>query len=97
MHLWATLLMDVKFDWTISLGSLISAVTFLFLGGMAWADLRWRVSNLEKWRTEHMVDSDSRDNLISTIADIAKKLQWVDEARQRQQNAPYGKRRLNDI
>ena len=87
----------MHFDSTISLGNIISAVTFLLLAGIAWTDLRWRVKNLEVWRCEHMVDSESRDTLIKSLADITNKLQWVDEARAKQKNAPPGKRRLGDM
>ena len=58
------------FDWTISLGNIISAVTFLILAGFAWRDLTWRVKNLETWRKEHMLDADSRDRLLTNIDKI---------------------------
>lgn len=94
MPLWA--LAQFHFDNTVTLGNLISGVCFLFLGGMAWADLRWRVSNLETWRKEHILDAESRDQLISSIAEIAKKLEWLESERQRINNNPFGKRRIHD-
>ncbi len=60
----------MKFDWTVNLGNLIASVTFLVLAAAAWTDLRWRVQNLETWRKEHMIDSDSRDAIISRMDKI---------------------------
>lgn len=57
----------MHFDWTISLGNVVSAGTFVVLAVTAWRDLRWRVTNLEVWRKEHQIDSDSRDAIISRM------------------------------
>lgn len=54
----------VHYDGTVTLGNLISAITFLSLAAVAWSDLRWRISNLEIWRKEHMIDADARDKLM---------------------------------
>lgn len=54
----------MHFDWTINLGNLVASVTFIVMAGIAWTDLRWRVKNLETWRSEHTIDSDSRDEII---------------------------------
>ena len=66
----------MRFDWTISLGQLITALTFLFLGAFAWKDLTWRVKNLEHWRAEHMIDSDSRGKLINEMKEILDHVRW---------------------
>jgi hypothetical protein len=94
----------IHFDATISLGNVLTATGFALAAIKFWSaqissqrDMNWRVSNLEKWRSEHMIDADSRDHLIASIADIAKKLQWVEEARRKQEHAPPGKRRINDL
>jgi len=94
MNLWT--LAQVHFDNTITLGNLVSAVTFLVLGAAAWADLRWRVSNLEIWRQEHQIDADARDNLLLGQKEILDRLSWVEEARQKAITAPFGKRRIHD-
>lgn len=64
----------MHFDPTVSLGNLVSAVTFLFLAGLAWSDLRWRVRNLEIWRKEnmdmwkcHLTDAKERDALLQKM------------------------------
>lgn len=54
----------MKFDLTISLGNIISTTFYIVLIVIAWRDMHWRVKNLETWRREHQVNSDSRDNII---------------------------------
>jgi len=78
----------VKFDWTINVGTLISALLFLTTSVIAWTNLRWRVTNLEtgevanreKWK-EHMLDSDSRDQIISRIDKLLQKVETIIEER----------------
>jgi hypothetical protein len=67
----------VTFDWTISLGNLLSAVTFLFLAVLAWRDLTWRVRNLETWRKEHMIDSAARDQLLRKLDKVCDQLEFI--------------------
>ena len=64
----------IHFDGTINLGNILTAVTFLFLAGLAWRDLRWRVANLETWRKEniemwkaHLQDARGRDAIINRL------------------------------
>lgn len=57
----------MRFDWTVNLGNIIAGLTFLACAGAAWTDLRWRITNLETWRKEHMVDADSRDEIIKKM------------------------------
>jgi hypothetical protein len=64
------------FDWTISLGNIIMGGTFLVCALLAWCDLTWRVRNLELWRSEHMVDSDARDNLIRKLESLSDQTKW---------------------
>lgn len=54
----------IHFEWSISLGSIISAVSFTSMAVIGWRDLSWRVKNLEIWRKEHQIDSDARDEII---------------------------------
>jgi hypothetical protein len=65
--------MGVHFDWTITLGNLLSIIGLFLTAIGAWTaailakrDLEWRITNLEVWRKEHMIDADSRDSLIET-------------------------------
>jgi hypothetical protein len=80
MILWAS---GIQFDWSISLGNLISGITFLVLALFAWRDLTWRVKNLETWRAEHMLDSDSRDKLIMNSDKMLARLQVLMEDNER--------------
>lgn len=41
------------FDWTITLGNLLTISTFSVLAITAWRDMAWRVKNLETWREGH--------------------------------------------
>jgi len=59
--------MGIHFDGTVSLGSLISTLAFLLAAAAAWTDVRWRIKNLERWRTEHTEDSNKRDELIRKL------------------------------
>ena len=60
----------MTFDWHISFGNILTAVSFLALAITAWRDMNWRVRNLEEWRKEHMVDADARDKLLINIDKI---------------------------
>ena len=93
----------VHFDYTITLGNVLTMFLFVSAAIKFWSaqvaskhDLEWRISNLEKWRLEHMVDSDSRDRIHDDMSKIVSRLEWVEEARQKSKNAPVGKRRLSD-
>jgi hypothetical protein len=57
----------LKFDGTITLGNIITALTFIFLAIIAWRDMNWRVKNLEDWRKVHEIDAHARDELISRV------------------------------
>lgn len=60
----------MRFDWTISLGNLVTAFTFLTLAITAWRDMNWRMRNLEEWRKEHQIDADGRDDIIRRMDKI---------------------------
>ena len=67
----------MHFDWTVSLGSVVAALSFLGAAGAFWTaqiaakkDIEWRIANLEAWRKEHMVDADARDKLLTNIDKI---------------------------
>jgi len=64
------------FDWTITLGNIVSAITFIFAGVIAWRDLTWRIKNLETWRVEHMIDADARDELIRKMDHVIELLRF---------------------
>ncbi len=75
----------MHFDTTINLGNLLVAASFIFFGIIAWRDLTWRIKNLEIWRTEHMIDSDARDLILTRLDriivfidrdNIRKKAEW---------------------
>lgn len=70
----------MHFDWTISLGNIITAGTFLVFAILAWRDMDWRVKNLEIWRNEHMVDADSRDAIIAKFDHLIVKLEVTTDA-----------------
>lgn len=61
---------QIRFEPTINFGSVIWALSSLVLAVAAWRDLNWRIKNLEVWRTEHMVDADSRDAIIGRMDKI---------------------------
>lgn len=60
----------MHFDWNVSVGNVFTATTFLIMTVIAWRDLNWRIKNLEIWRKEHMVDADSRDQIIQRMDKI---------------------------
>ena len=71
MHRFLILIAEgVHFDWTITAGNVIAAVSFIVLSVLAWRDMNWRVKNLETWRREHMIDSASRDIIINRMDKI---------------------------
>lgn len=78
----------IKFDWSINLGNMIMAVAFIGGGIAAWRDMNWRVKNLETWRKEHQVDSDSRDKIITRMDKI---LYHVTGGREGNLDAPNGR------
>lgn len=60
----------LRFENTVSLGQVLSALFFLLGGAAAWTDVRWRIRNLESWKEKHVEDSEQRDALIRKL-DIA--------------------------
>jgi hypothetical protein len=69
----------VYFDWSISLGQVLTAITVSALALFAWRDLQWRVKNLETWRAEHMVDADARDQLLRNSEKMLAQLKTLVE------------------
>jgi hypothetical protein len=81
---WAYLfLSDIHFSGEITLGSILSSITFVAMTIVAYKDLQWRVRNLEVWRKEHMLDADARDNLLKSLSEIAVKLNTLIDRRSR--------------
>lgn len=39
-------------------------------------DLEWRITNLENWRKEHMIDADARDKLLMDMKEILAHVRW---------------------
>lgn len=79
---WAYLLVpDIHFSGEITLGSILSSITFIGMTVVAYRDLQWRVRNLEEWRKEHMLDADARDSLLRSLSEIAVKLNTLLEQR----------------
>jgi hypothetical protein len=66
----------VHFDGTISIGNVLTTISFLVLALVAWRDMNWRVKNLETWRKEHMVDADSRDAIIAKLDKVLDRIDW---------------------
>jgi hypothetical protein len=54
----------MHFDWTVNVGNLVAAMSFILFAAMAWRDMNWRVRNLEEWRKLHQIDADGRDQII---------------------------------
>jgi hypothetical protein len=80
----AYLLEGIRFDGTITLGSVIWASSTILLAIIGYRDLQWRIKNLEEWRKEHMIDSDARDQLIKKLSDVLVGVQYlVKESKER--------------
>lgn len=75
--------MTPHFDLTITLGSIISSLSFIVLTLFAWRDMNWRVKNLEQWRVEHIIDSDSRDAIIKKMDNLLTRIETLIEERNR--------------
>ena len=45
--------MTPYFSGQITLGNIVTAVTFLLAAFAAWRDMGWRVKNLEEWKKGH--------------------------------------------
>lgn len=89
--------MGLHWDGTITLGNLLTVLALLWAVYKFWAaqlasrdaqsaakrDLEWRITNLETWRKEHMIDSDARDKLIGDMGTIVKQLEWLRKERER--------------
>jgi hypothetical protein len=69
----------VHFDWTITLGNVLASGSFAILAVIAWRDLIWRISNLEKWRQEHMIDADARDKILESVEKMITKFDVIIE------------------
>jgi hypothetical protein len=90
IHNIVLLLGDVRYDGTVTLGNLVSALTFLVLAAVAWTDLRWRIKNLEDWKTSHTSSSEKRDELIRKLDLANERLEALITTRQ------VGGRRFTD-
>lgn len=89
--------MGLHWDGTITLGNVLTFIllTIAIIG--FWSarlkaaeaeaaykrDIEWRIGNLERWRGEHMIDSDARDKLIENLGTIVKHLEWLRKERER--------------
>jgi len=71
----------LRFDGTITLGNIITALTFIFLAIIAWRDMNWRVKNLEDWRKTHEIDAHARDELIGRVELALTRITTIFEAR----------------
>jgi hypothetical protein len=67
-------------DWTISIGNLIWTGGCILVAIIGWRDLTWRIRNLEIWRGEHIVDSDSRGELINEMRIVMEHTKWQSDA-----------------
>jgi hypothetical protein len=50
-------------------------------------DIEWRISNLETWRREHMIDSDARDILLQKLKSVSELLEYLVKERRRDNEA----------
>lgn len=66
--------MHIRFDPSITLGSIVAAASFLLAALFAWKDLNWRVNNLEVWRTSHEHTAEQREISINILRDSVTKL-----------------------
>ena len=73
----------MHFDATISLGNILAFIGFVIMAigalraySKSEADLKWRISNLETWRKEHMVDAHARDTLIRRLDKLLEVTRW---------------------
>lgn len=67
----------MHFDYTFTIGNIFTCVLLAIAAIKFWAaqiayqrDMDWRVTNLEAWRKEHMVDADARDQIITRMDKI---------------------------
>jgi hypothetical protein len=89
--------MGIHWDGTVSLGSLLTLLLVGIAVAKLWSsqnaakeaqaefkkDLQWRISNLEVWRKEHMIDSDARDVLLKKLDSVSQLLDYLVKERRR--------------
>ena len=71
----------LHFDWSISLGNIITCFTGIVLIIIGWKDLTWRITNLESWRREHMIDACARDEIIVKLDRIIERMEQREKDR----------------
>jgi hypothetical protein len=66
----------MRFDWTVSIGNVITFFMATVAALTAWLDMRNRVKNLEAWKTEHMATSEishiALQKLGEAVVDLAQ-------------------------
>ena len=72
----------MHFDWTINVGNVFTLIGVAVLAIVAWKDLTWRLKNLETWRLEHMLDADSRDQIIFKLDKVLERMEQRDKDRE---------------
>lgn len=70
----------MHFDGTITLGQVLTLLGAVVAVLFFWRDTDWRISNLETWRKEHMVDEEARDKLIHAARISLDHLRWQTKA-----------------
>jgi hypothetical protein len=73
----------MHFDWTISLGNVVTAVTFLAMALLSWRDLNWRMKILEAWKSTHEHSSEQSLANITMLRESIAKLTEIANGQER--------------
>jgi hypothetical protein len=82
------------FNWTISIGNLLTIGLASIAAVGAWKDLTWRIKRLEEWRVEHMIDACARDNIIAKLDRLLER--WDQREKDREQAIFERRQRRSD-
>lgn len=73
----------MHFDWTLSLGNVITAGAVVFAFVIAVVIDRERIRALHEWMRQHDIEAQARDDKIGKLALIAERLKTLSEQTER--------------
>lgn len=73
----------MHFDWSLSLGNVITAGAVVFAFLVAVMLDRERIRVLHEWMSQHDIEAKERDGKISQLALIAERLKTISEQTER--------------
>lgn len=73
----------MHFNGDVSLGSILSVISFLVAAIVAWRDLNWRIKNLEEWKDIHYHSFAEVQANVALLREISSRLEQIAKGQER--------------